>query len=202
MKKLSLNVIGLWVNLSRAYEIALLGKHSIDVFHSEDYLTASEDFEVIKDFYKMVTFEAGGGIQQEITPPNFNHFLNARHTESLEDIHKRVTKAMKNETPQLVKNDGIDSLLRAAMQRLGVSVKGVHLIHNMAVTIAQLDNSKVVRIEHIAEAVQYRSHEKDETIRASDNTKLFANGSVSVYRGLHDKEEINKVIAYLKKQII
>ena len=49
------------------------------------------------------------------------------------------------------------SILRAAMERLGLSGRAFHRILKVARTIADLDDAALPRAEHVAEAIQYRS---------------------------------------------
>jgi magnesium chelatase family protein len=49
------------------------------------------------------------------------------------------------------------SMLRAAMERLGLSGRAFHRILKVARTIADLDSAELPRAEHVAEAIQYRS---------------------------------------------
>lgn len=49
------------------------------------------------------------------------------------------------------------SMLRAAMERLGLSGRAFHRILKVARTIADLDGAELPRAEHVAEAIQYRS---------------------------------------------
>ena len=50
-----------------------------------------------------------------------------------------------------------DSLLRSAVDRFGFSARGIHRVLKMARTIADMEGSERIKVEHIAEAVQYRS---------------------------------------------
>ena len=50
------NLVGLWANLSRAYEMALLGKFSIQIIFDKEYIQGFDDYESIKSFYKDVLF--------------------------------------------------------------------------------------------------------------------------------------------------
>ncbi|MBM3320281.1 MAG: hypothetical protein FJY73_06360 [Candidatus Eisenbacteria bacterium] len=48
-------------------------------------------------------------------------------------------------------------LLRAAMEKLGLSARAHDRIFRVARTLADLDSSDAVRAPHLAEAIQYRS---------------------------------------------
>ncbi len=48
------------------------------------------------------------------------------------------------------------SLLKAAMTQLHLSARAFHRIQKLALTIADLENSDIIKANHIAEAIQYR----------------------------------------------
>lgn len=50
-----------------------------------------------------------------------------------------------------------ETLLRAAMRKLQLSARAYHRVLKVSRTIADLAESDIIRTEHVAEAVQYRS---------------------------------------------
>lgn len=56
--------------------------------------------------------------------------------------------------------DSAGALLRAAYDKMGMSVRGYDRIMRVARTIADLDRSEIIDAKHIAEAIQYRSLDK------------------------------------------
>jgi magnesium chelatase family protein len=51
----------------------------------------------------------------------------------------------------------VDTLLRDAVNRLGLSARAYHRVLKIARTIADLDGAAELRTAHVGEAVQYRS---------------------------------------------
>ena len=47
-------------------------------------------------------------------------------------------------------------LLKAAMKQLYLSARAFHRILKLARTIADLENSAIIKVQHVAEAIQYR----------------------------------------------
>jgi magnesium chelatase family protein len=56
----------------------------------------------------------------------------------------------------LIRLEGAHSLLKAAMKQLHLSARAFHRILKLAHTIADLENSDIIKANQIAEAIQYR----------------------------------------------
>ena len=54
-------------------------------------------------------------------------------------------------------DDEAMELLRVAYDSMGLSARGYDRIMRVARTIADLDESEMIRAEHVAEAIQFRS---------------------------------------------
>lgn len=118
----------------------------------------------------------------EVTPVNFNELSSTRKSESSTEIRGRVIKAREIQAERYKDNPGIyansqmsskmlgqychistvsSNLLKTAMERLNLSARAYDRILKVSRTIADLDAKNDILPEHIAEAIQYRTLDRE-----------------------------------------
>ena len=121
-------------------------------------------------------------IHIEVTPVPFDKMTETRKGESSADIRRRVTNAREIQSKRFAHFDGIHynaqmgtkqireycaldepslQLLKTAMERLNLSARAFDRILKVSRTIADLEETEIVNSNHIAEAIQYRSLDRD-----------------------------------------
>lgn len=125
-------------------------------------------------------------IHIEVTPVPFDDLSTKRKGESSAEIRSRVIEARKIQSERYKKIEGIhynaqigpkqldeyclldDSskkLLKSAIERLGLSARAYDRILRVGRTIADLEKSITIQSHHIAEAIQYRSLDRERWVK-------------------------------------
>lgn len=121
-------------------------------------------------------------IHIEVTPVSFEELSDERKSEKSNFIRERVIKARKIQSERFINEKGIfansqmesknikvfarideggKGLLKNAMEKLGLSARAYDRIIKVARTIADLEESENIQLEHLSEAIQYRSLDRD-----------------------------------------
>ncbi len=122
-------------------------------------------------------------IHIEVTPVNFDQLSDNRKSEPSANVRERVMKAREVQTQRYIDTKGIYSnaqmsaqmvreicqistagqnLLKNAMERLNLSARAYDRILKVSRTIADLSGSADIQIEHLAEAIHYRSLDRED----------------------------------------
>lgn len=121
-------------------------------------------------------------IHVEVTPVSYNELAAERISEKSELVRERVIKARMIQETRYEKNIGVhcnaqisskqlrevckidengNQLLKTAMEKLGLSARAYDRILKVARTVADLEESANIETNHLAEAIQYRSLDRE-----------------------------------------
>lgn len=121
-------------------------------------------------------------IHVEVTPVSFKELSLERISEKSTSVRERVVKAREIQNVRYATSDGVHcnaqmsskqlreicsideagrELLKTAMERLGLSARAYDRILKVARTIADLDDAEKIETNHLAEAIQYRSLDRE-----------------------------------------
>ncbi len=118
----------------------------------------------------------------EVTPVDFNELSSSKTTEHSDTIRERVISAREKQAERYKNNPGVycnaqisskmlkeicvidivgQNLLKNAMEKLNLSARAYDRILKVSRTIADLSGSEKIKPEHLAEAIQYRSLDRE-----------------------------------------
>jgi magnesium chelatase family protein len=118
----------------------------------------------------------------EVTPVSFNELSNKTKGETSDSIRKRVITARRIQEVRFKDKKGVHAnaqissktlkeiceideagrtLLKKAMDKLGLSARAYDRILKVARTIADLEGEVKIQTNHLAEAIQYRSLDRE-----------------------------------------
>lgn len=118
----------------------------------------------------------------EVTPVSFNELSSKQTSEPSEAVRDRVIKARDIQAERFKESTGVycnaqisskqlkelcvinnvgQTLLKTAMDRLNLSARAYDRILKVSRTIADLAGSEEIKPEHLAEAIQYRSLDRE-----------------------------------------
>lgn len=121
-------------------------------------------------------------IHVEVTPVPFKELSNVKESERSDAIRSRVVEARQVQEQRYKKTNGIycnsqitskmlrtickiddagQTLLKTAMDRLSLSARAYDRILKVARTIADMERSENIKTEHLAEAIHYRSLDRE-----------------------------------------
>ena len=121
-------------------------------------------------------------IHVEVVPVTHEELASTKPVEKSEEIRKRVIKARAIQNKRFAEYERIhcnaqmsrkqveqycsistegEKLLKTAMERLGLSARAYDRILKVARTIADLEESPEIEIEHLSEAINFRSLDRD-----------------------------------------
>ncbi len=121
-------------------------------------------------------------IHIEVTPVPFESLSKDRDAESSETIRNRVVQARTRQEKRFQNKDNLwnaqmstkevrktctidqagENLVKKAMEQLGLSARAYDRILKVSRTIADLNGKSEIAAEHLAEAIQYRSLDRDD----------------------------------------
>ena len=112
-------------------------------------------------FAKLATSEAGEKSKLVRERVMLARDIQEKRFKEFKGVHSNAQMTSKMMNVYCLIDEAGSSLLKNAMERLGLSARAYDRILKVSRTIADLENSENIKTEHIAEAIQYRSLDRE-----------------------------------------
>lgn len=158
-----MNLIDVAQNIARVYEIAQLGGFSVKLIAGENCPHIDQrDLKLFNDFF---SFDADTEYPDMVIelcygPQHVLQLLFGRSiSETLDEVQQRIAQC---EFDELEVDRQIDEtskkLLKTAIEQLNLGIADSIQVLDIAAVIAKMAKSKKIKVEHVAEAIQYKSY--------------------------------------------
>jgi hypothetical protein len=198
MKKKSKITLNPWVNLERAYEVALLGGYTVTPVSNEPIY---EDFNTFAKPTLQGILHENGDMFVELSP------LQRDNLDIEVSFHVNMEKieALKN-TPnpdEYVDEKKCMGFLKTIQERMNFSEVQLKRIEKIAATIAKLDDSKAIELNHIAEAIHYQMviNKDTEYYNLLEPDHIYIEGVKIPKKLLNSHYELSQLIEKLNEYI-
>jgi len=143
-------------NLERLFQICLVSGQPFSIISKE------MDTETLEYLRQLYAAKPNSRIRCELSFVEFYDIFQTRNPEygSIGDAARAATKAKENKLPETDLNEASMKMLRAAYEKLNLPPVWIQDVVKTAQAIAQLDASEQIETQHIAEAIQYYSWDR------------------------------------------
>lgn len=204
------NIFGLFENLKRAVEIAMLGNYSIACFYDEqEYENAPKDYKAIMDFYKPLFNNFTDNLEladikiELHRPSDYNTKRNGTGYISLDNLKYKINTLNRTGSHPKINTTVSNShfaFFSSAIKRLNLSLYEQERVKHISNTIARLQQTEIVLIEHLAEAIQYSNIDENLKLLNLPPKNTFNSRFIDIQvKDGFSKNEIFNAIEFLQK---
>lgn len=155
----------LFVNFSRAYQIARVGNFTMQCFCAPEYKGGAALFNLLKSKLPGATYVShGADLNIELLEP-YELFTDITVDQSIFD---KINRALGRELPTVYASPSSNEALLRTAVKYGLNPELRQLINRISAVIAQLDGNATICVVDFAEAIQYVSFNGYGCIPAED----------------------------------